>query len=331
MDDTLPYMFHFAEWTDSNYYRYNAAAFSTFLLVIFYQMVIYTAIDADSFDDVTENEESLIYLRISQIWIISIVVENVLYFVFGRLTKRGWEFNGWRKLDLAMFLIMGTLTLDLHKKYMGEGNELEDFDPKVFNAGLHSMLVTCIWIRLMSVLITSKRFGPLLRMIYLMAFQVINFFAIYVCLGLCSAAVFTAMFNKTNVRFADFSTSIRTLFAASLANFDLESFTDHIALGGIMHCIYLLIAFVMLLNLLIALLSNVYSELIVRVDSEHRAVVISYYDRLYWNVHYGFLIFLPPPFTFVTLLFCPAFILKKDTRRLNDVLCKIFYFVYAVP
>jgi hypothetical protein len=40
-------------------------------------MVIYTAIQADSFEDVTENNESLIYLRISQAWIIGIMIEHV--------------------------------------------------------------------------------------------------------------------------------------------------------------------------------------------------------------------------------------------------------------
>jgi len=294
-------------------------------------MVIYTAIDANAFEDVTQNQRSLIYLRISQVWIVSILIENILFFVFGRLTRRGFEFNGWRKLDLLMFLLMGTLTLDLHKKYMGDGNELEDLDPILFNAGLHSVLVTCIWVRLMSVLITSKRFGPLLRMIYLMSLEVVNFFLIYICLGLCSAAVFTAMFNKTNANMIDFSTSLRTLFAASLANFDLEGFTDNIALGGILLSIYLLISYVMLLNLLIALLSNIYSDLKDRVDSEHRAVVISYYDRLYWNDKYGFLIFLPPPFTFLTILFVPFFIFKKNTEELNTRLCQVFYIIYAVP
>jgi hypothetical protein len=72
---------------------------------------------------------------------------------------------------------------------------------------------------------------------------------------------------------------VRSLFSAALANFDLAAFDEHLVLGGLLLGIYLLMAHVMLLNLLIALLANVYSDLILRVDSEHRAVVIAYYNR----------------------------------------------------
>jgi hypothetical protein len=74
MDMNKPYMFHYEQWTESCYYRYNAVAVSTILLVIFYQLVIYTAISADAFMDVTENPTSLVYLRISQFWIIAIII-----------------------------------------------------------------------------------------------------------------------------------------------------------------------------------------------------------------------------------------------------------------
>lgn len=42
-------------------------------------------------------------------------------------------------LDLSMFGVMVMLMLELHEKYMGEGNLLEDIDPVMFNSGLHSL------------------------------------------------------------------------------------------------------------------------------------------------------------------------------------------------
>ena len=134
----------------------------------------------------------------------------------------------------------------------------------------------------MSVLITSKRLGPFLRMIYLMIGKVMNFFVIFFCLTICSAAVFTSLFHDSEP-YTNFSSSVRTLFSAALATFDMEGFENNKALGGVLLGMYLLMANVMLLNLLIALLSNVYSDLIIRVDSEHRAVVIAYYNRYYWD------------------------------------------------
>lgn len=131
----------------------------------------------------------------------------------------------------------------------------------------------------MSVLITSKDLGPFLRMIFLMIKQIMTFLILFFCLLICSAAVFTSLFNESGPSYIDFAASCRTLYAAALGNFNFEAFTDNLALGGIMLGAYLLIANVLLLNLLIALLANIYSDVILKVDSEHRSVVIAYYDR----------------------------------------------------
>jgi hypothetical protein len=234
-------------------------------------------------------------------------------------------------LDFFMFIIMGSLTLDLHKKYMGEGNTFEDIDPVLFNAGLHSIMISVIWLRLMSVLITTKKLGPFLRMIFLMAKEVVNFFIIYGCLWLCCGAVFTSLFNESSFKFESFSISLRSLFAASLANFDLMAFEENEELGGILLGVYLLMANVMLLNLLIALLSNIYADLIEKVDAEHRAVVISYYNRMFWSMKYGVIIFLPPPFTYLNLILGPIVLLVKNPERWNTIFCKGFYLLYAIP
>jgi len=183
----------------------------------------------------------------------------------------------------------------------------------------------------MSVLITTKSLGPFLRMIYLMAKEVVNFFIIFGCLGLCCAAVFTSLFNDTSPKFESFSISLRSLFAAALANFDLEAFTDNKELGGILLGVYLLMANVMLLNLLIALLSNIYSDLSVKVDAEHRAVVISYYNRMFWNNDYGVIIFLPPPFTYLNVILAPIVLSLKDPEKWNSFFCKSFYLLYVLP
>ena len=63
--------------------------------------------------------------------------------------------------------------------------------------------------------------------------------------------------------------SIRTLYSSAIGVFDFWAFedTENEALGGFMLGAYLLTANVLLLNLLIALLSNIYSEVITRVDA----------------------------------------------------------------
>jgi hypothetical protein len=131
------------------------------------------------------------------------------------------------------------------------------------------------WLRIMSVMITSKHFGPFLRMIYLIVLRVINFLVIYFCLVFCFSGVFTAMFNTSNpVYFPDFNTSFRSLFSATLNVWDIESFVDHKILGACFLAGWEILSQVILLNILIALLSNVFGDLNEVVDSEHSSVVI---------------------------------------------------------
>lgn len=183
----------------------------------------------------------------------------------------------------------------------------------------------------MSILITSKRFGPFLRMVYLVIGRVGNFFIIFFSLAACSAAVFTALFNTSSLQFVSFAVSMRTLYAASLATFNMKAFEQNEVLGGVLLGGFLLMANVMLLNLLIAILSNVYSDLIIRVDSEHRAVMIAYYDRYYWDERCGLLIFLPSPLTYLVTLASPLVLFSSQAKFWNNVLCRCFYIFYALP
>lgn len=331
MDKTKPYAFHYEQWIDSCSQRFIAQLVSTLFLVIMYNLVIYTAISADAFEDVAKNQASLIYLRIAQVMIVGIMVEHILHFFFSLKTKRVYELDGFRLLDIIMFLTMVLLMTGIHNDYMGDGKKYSDVDPIMFNAALHTIMNVIIWIRLMSILLVSKRFGPFLRMIYLMIIQIITFLVLFFCLLICAAAVFTSLFNESSPVYQDFSTSLRTLYASALGEFHFETIQDHLVLGAFLLAIYLLLSNVLLLNLLIALLSSIYSEVILKVDSEHRAVVISYYDRWSWDNCYGFLIFAPSPLSYLALLLSPLVLFTSNPARVNTILCKIFYIFYTIP
>ena len=51
---------------------------------------------------------------------------------------------------------------------------------------------------------------------------------------ICFAGVFCAMFNEANPGYIDFSTSIRSLWVATLNVWDIFAFTDHIFVGALM-------------------------------------------------------------------------------------------------
>jgi len=330
-DKAKPYMFHFEQWTESCNNRFLGQAFCTLMHVILYQMVIYTAISDNAFMDVAQSDNAVVYLRIAQVWVLAIAVEHGLHMLFGIKTGRGYEIDNWRVLDYIMFVVTILLMVGLHQKYMGEGKALSTWNPELFNASLHSIMMTIIWIRFTSVLITTKRFGPFLRMIFLILQKCVSYFVIWGSLMICTAAVFTALFHDNQANWGNFSLCLRSLVSAYLGQFHMWNFDTNIALGGVLLGFFLLIANVMMLNLLVAVLTNVSMDLSERVDSEHRAVVVSFYNRWNWHDLYGVLIFLPPPFTLVSALAVPLLVVGGGSMRLNEILSQIFYIFYAIP
>lgn len=87
----------------------------------------------------------------------------------------------------------------------------------------------------------------------------------------------------------------------------------------------------LLLNLLIAILSNVYEELITRVDSEYRSVLIQFYNKFRWDDGYGLFILLPSPITWVIAVISPILILSRKPSLWNYFFSKVFYILFVIP
>ena len=331
MDKTRPYMFHFEQWTESCSLRFLGQTVSTLAHVVIYQLLIYTAISKDAFMDVALDPTALIYLRVSQVWVGCIMAENFLHYLYGWFTGRGFHVDRWEMMEYFMFADMILLMLSLHEKYMGPGKSLPDIDPKIFNATLHSIMMLFIWLRFTAVIVTDKTFGPFIRMIYLLITKTFTFFLIFFILAICSAAVITAIFYQNSYQFADFTTSIKTEISAALGNLDIFGFDQYAGLGAILLGSWTILSNVVMLNLIVALLTNIYKDLTDRVESEHAAIVIRYYDRWYWNEEYGLLVFLPPPLSYIDLALCPFVLLSKNKKKWSMGLCRVLYVIYAIP
>lgn len=331
LDKTRPYMFHFEQWTESCRLRFLGQTVSTLAHVIIYQLLIYTAISKDAFMDVAKDPTALVYLRASQVWVGCIMAENLLHYLYGWFTGRGFHVDRWEMMEYFMFADMILLMLGLHEKYMGPGNTISEIDPKIFNATLHVIMMLFIWLRFTAVIVTDKTFGPYIRMIYLLITRTFTFFLIFFMLGLCFAAVITSIFYHDSEQFADFSTSIKTQISASLGNLDIFGFNQYAGLGAILLGFWTILSNVIMLNFIVALLTNIYKDLTDRVESEHAAIVIRYYDRWYWNDDYGLLIFLPPPLSYIDLALAPFVLFTKNKKWWSVNICKVLYVIYALP
>jgi len=338
------YIFEFRNWRDSCEHRYIAEAFSICCLAFFYQIIVYFSINNNSFDNISSDPDILPYLRLAQVWIYTTFLNQILQLIYAINTEKKFEIDHWRIMDFFLFAMIIIDSLDIHQliypmdsdeALQMTDSELENrrFSRHLLNASINSVIVFLVWIRILSVLITTKRLGHMIQAIYFMIKMTLNFLIIFACWLVCCAAIFTAIYYDTNEQYQSFSVSLTTLFSASLTVYT-NDFKKLEPLGSIMLSVFVVISAVMLINLLIALLTEAFSDLSKQADSRHRSILIKYRHRWAWDEKQSYLIFVPPPLNVLAFLILPFTLClgEQAFRALNKVYCKVmFLLIYSVP
>lgn len=324
------YLFQYFQWLDSCSLRFLGQGISAGILLFLYQILVYRTFDLNEVFALGDVEETSGYLRLIQAWIFGIAAEQILHSIFVATSKRYELINAWRLLDMSIIVMMLLISRDFTGGLIEKNFSETDSDN--FVAGiLLSILMVLLWLKFISIMMVTKAFGPFIRIVYFMIEETVNFFIILGALFLCAAGVFTAVFRVSGSNFPTFEISLRTVFADAMGEFGISAYNEHIALGGSFEAFYLMISNIVLLNLLIAIISNVYETLVLKVDSQHRNVVISYTEKYNWHEKYGFLIFIPSPISFFLLLISPFIIFSKNPQRWNNAICKFLFLIYAIP
>ena len=281
---------------------------------MFYQFSVLEGIKLGKLDDLLGDPFTMFFFRASQVWILGIGADQILHLLFVTKTKRLNLINGWKMLDFGLFIMIILISVNFPGGFFRYG---ENFTKSsYFYVGLmHAIVVLLIWLKFVSVILVDKVFGPFLSMIYFTSESTLNFFIILISLYICGAGVFTAVFSTANDNFSSFEISLRTLFADSVMIYDLEAYSKYIALGGVTESFYLMVSSIVLMNLLISIITDVYEFLIKKVDSEHRSVTISYTEKYTWDKNFGILIFLPSPLSSVVLLVSPLVLFNKNPAK----------------
>jgi len=140
-----------------------------------------------------------------------------------------------------------------------------DIDNDIFHVDYLMAAVTAVlWVRTIILLRLTLRFGPMLVMIFRMAQLVADFLVIYL-LGLLTFACIATMTLHENPNFSNLYEAMRTFIMASLGNFDLY---QHDSLDGwktyfanFLHLAVLFSYMILMINLLIAMMSDAYFAL----------------------------------------------------------------------
>jgi hypothetical protein len=356
------YFYQLCVWTNSCYWRYLPESLSTILLIFIYNLFIYLLIKSErtinTYDKLSPQLQTL--FNIYFYWVICINLNIVNVFLFRMKSKRKFGIDIWGSMDILLLFA----AIALHLDFRGILNEYNYSDLNNVTILLYNQLVypvskifkidvfnfignysyffrVCIlalndvlvWGKIVTVLLTFKDMGPLLRMIYLMVILLLKHLLIFGFFITCSAAIFTSIFHEKSSQFKDFSTTIISLFGGFVNNFDTSNFQEgyYKTFGSLSIIIFVCISGVLLINLLIGMLSNVYGKLNAVVDASHRSVLISMHRKYKWDEENGYLIFLTTPLNVINFLVIPFSFFFKDKKKFNTIICRIYFSLFYFP
>ena len=166
-----------------------------------------------------------------------------------------------------------------------------------------------------------------------------NFFLIYVILTIMFAIVGNINFMNELVIFEGFFQSFLTVIDASLGNYEFEVFQGlenyKMTLFGEVYLITLVMIFnILLLNFIIAILSNTYNIFDNRSNGLYLSKILSTRDELNYDHSYGAFLSAMPPINIIQLPFIPfALIFRYGDAKLmqvNRLLMKAQYSIFRL-
>ena len=338
-------------WIDSCSLRYFPETIFSMLLIFLFNLYVYFLVYEDmimeGFYYYTPNLKNL-YLCILALGI-CLNLNNLNYIIYCKVIRRKVSIN---YLTLFEFLfLIALLLIIIDPKYFGydKQNDIDnikiDFENNNFNY-VESQYITIIrisflafcdivvWMKITVIMLTWNHIGPLIHITYLMMKVMLNYIFVLILYITCFSGIFTIIFYKNSSQFSTFTNTVTTLFSGFINNFDCFNFSERYQLyGGLAVMFYVTLSGMLIINLLIAFLSNFYRMVSKVVNSTHRTVLISYYRKYKWNSQYGWMLYTVWPFNIINyiILLVSFFIDKKKKSSFNLNVTKILHSFYILP
>ena len=249
-------------------------------------------------------------------------------FIFTACENRSFRLGTANITDLTIFslvLWLWAVLMDYKERRLGFGlfgepedsmvevrlmrNIIFDIENDIFHTDyLFAAITGLFWFRCIMLLRLSKYFGPIIEMIYALMLLFFQFIILY-GLELIVFSSIAALSIAENPNFANIFEALRTYLDASLGNFDLEQYDAYPDfkryLGLTLHILVLFINMILIINLLIAIMSDTYARMSDLRVGLYWATVIKEMPKYRFNQHYGALVMFPFVFSWLSLLFVP--------------------------
>ncbi|CAI2386274.1 unnamed protein product [Moneuplotes crassus] len=303
------------------------------------------------YDQIQANQEEqlkILYQQMTSIlfsgWCLTMyLLKNIHQYIFLKLTYKnsillitevilGIIFSIFLVRFTVYFLIIQPMKVDINEKYYYTKtfyhiNSIDDFS----GASMTFSVIVCVQlIRAFQVLKASRTFGPMVQILVYMINQICIFLVLEATLSLIFVFTFRILFFSIP-EFQSFRTTSLTLLSASMNQFDLEifknsSFRLNPWIGYLMTILYIVVSGIILLNFLIAIISNVYNKLTKISMGMYLRTLIDIRQGLHNNEHYSCLVSGVTPCNLLVLVFLPC-ILWCRGRKINNVILHLEYLV----
>lgn len=358
------YFFQLSVWLDSCMLRFWPRALNSVLMIVDYNLFIYLLNNEgqimNNFSELKPMLKILLFIHI--FFSSSVFMDFIIHTIFIFKTKRPFIIELWHLIDIFLFLFAWLTILDtkkaanqysitdlyentsdflwnMHLAFIKElHTDYEEFSTSVsfvLRVTILSINDILVWLRMGSILLTFNQMGPVIRMLLSMGYELMKYIVFIVVFLAWSATIFTVLFNQHSSQFNTFSNSVTNLFGGFLNQFKLKDFDDKFfGFGTVLFMIYLLVSGVLLVNMLIAVLSNIYEQMEKEKNASNRTVLVQFNRKYKWNNEYGYLIFLSPPLSsvnFIVLIFEHLLYCHKDKKKFNLFVTKMYYFVFYFP
>ena len=275
-------------------------------------------------------------------------------YIYARYTDRVFVVRATSLVDLGIFFLVA-FWFEKYEEYLLSENDgfgiskpphrshvfmqrlINDIRTDTFHFDwLLSSVAFLFWIRLIFLLQLTTTFGPLIRATLAMMKDLITFFLLFAIQLIAFTCVGILTFGSVP-EYYTIQDALIMLIQTAFGEFDIEIYNDlgegKKYFGQIFHLIVIIVNILLMLNLVIAIMSDTYSQLSeVKLGLYLQGIVesIPSYKN---DKRYGGLICMTPPFNIFAYFLLPVYHWTKDKDKLarfNDRVCRITYFPFAV-
>ena len=325
------FTFQFNSYKHNCSTRYIFDNFTFVAITFYYQYIVYMIPSYNGENHYILSKHEYIANGLLVTYFINFIFLNLYAYKTGRTRK-------FEKLEIISIIIMmicvflllidfPTLISENHKKTLQKEHEMVE-------GIIASLLLLMSWIKVFCIFMETSTYGPFLRIMIGVFSHVFFFMLIVICITFLFAQIFTIFFQHSNPNFNLFYNGFITLFGTAFGQVEFDDFSNLNVFGYICLMMFTTLSNIMLFNLIVGIINNLFENATEVADAESRAMLILTYNKLRWDEKYGLFIFLPSPLNLFSLpfnLFLLFFGEKiRNIEIISQKLCKLFYFFILI-